>query len=116
MWTQGLRQSDIGGLTASFASKRMAVVLDAMAGAYTHIAPRVLDSAGYAVTSLTPEVDPDYAAGNPDPSHDANLQPLIEAVIVRGADVAVAWTATGTASSLSIMPDESPGPNRLLRC
>ncbi len=73
----------------------LAVVLDAMAGAYTHIAPRVLRSAGYAVDSLTPDIDPDYAGRNPDPSHDANLRPLVEAVLARRAGVGVALDGDG---------------------
>jgi phosphomannomutase/phosphoglucomutase len=73
----------------------LSVVLDAMAGAYTHIAPRVLKSAGYAVHALTPDIDPDYAARNPDPSHDANLKPLIEAVLARQADLGIALDGDG---------------------
>lgn len=82
-------------LATAPAAGGLSVVLDAMAGAYTHVAPRVLESAGHAVDSLTPEIDPDYAACNPDPSHDANLQPLIEAVPARRADLGVALDGDG---------------------
>jgi len=76
-------------------SADLSVVLDAMAGAFTHIAPRVLRAAGYSVTALTPDIDPDYAAGNPDPSHDANLAPLAQTVLARRADVGLALDGDG---------------------
>jgi len=76
-------------------STGLSVVLDAMAGTFTHIAPRVLAAAGYGVSVLTPDIDPDYAARNPDPSHDANLAPLVRAVIARRADVGVALDGDG---------------------
>jgi len=74
---------------------RLSVVLDAMAGVYTHIAPRVLAAAGCAVQALTPEIDPDYTGRNPDPAHDENLTPLVDAVRSRPADVGVALDGDG---------------------
>lgn len=71
------------------------VVLDAMAGTFTHIAPRVLEAAGYAVHSVTPDIDPDYTMRSPDPSHDGNLSPLVQAVSARRADVGVALDGDG---------------------
>jgi len=76
-------------------SAALSVVLDAMAGTFTHIAPRVLGAAGYTVTALTPDIDPDYAARDPDPSHDANLAPLVQTVLARRGDVGVALDGDG---------------------
>ena len=72
-----------------------AIVLDAMAGTFTHIAPRVLEAAGYSVTALTPDIDPDYAVRDPDPSQDANLAPLVETVLARRAQVGLALDGDG---------------------
>jgi phosphomannomutase/phosphoglucomutase len=71
------------------------VVLDAMAGALTHIAPRVLTAVGVAVTALTPAIDPDYSDRTPNPARDANLVPLIEAVVQRGSDLGIALDGDG---------------------
>lgn len=76
-------------------SPRLSVVLDAMAGALTHIAPRVLTSAAAAVTSLTPAIDPDYSVRTPNPARDTNLAPLIEAVVQRGSDLGIALDGDG---------------------
>lgn len=71
------------------------VVLDAMAGACTHIAPRVLARAGAAVTALTPAIDPDFSARTPNPARDENLAPLIESVVERESDLGVALDGDG---------------------
>ncbi len=73
----------------------LSVALDAMAGADTHLAPRVLAAAGHTVQSLTPEIDPDYTKCNPDPSHDENLRPLVDVVCSRPADVGIALDGDG---------------------
>jgi len=73
----------------------LAVVLDAMAGACTHIAPRVLARAGAAVTALTPAIDPDFSAQTPNPARDENLLPLIGAVLERGSDLGIALDGDG---------------------
>ena len=66
-----------------------------MAGACTHIAPRVLARAGAAVTALTPAIDPDFSERTPNPARDANLAPLIEAVVERDSDVGIALDGDG---------------------
>jgi phosphomannomutase/phosphoglucomutase len=71
------------------------IVVDTMAGAFTHVAPRVLASAGHLVTPLGGEIDPDFAARTPNPSEDANLEPLIEAVMRERADLGVAFDGDG---------------------
>jgi phosphomannomutase/phosphoglucomutase len=71
------------------------IVVDTMAGALTQVAPRVLGRAGHHVTSLCPQIDPDFAVREPSPSVDANLQPLIPRVKQEGADVGIAFDGDG---------------------
>lgn len=73
----------------------LSVVLDTMSGAYTHIAPRVLESAGTVVTALTPAIDPDFSARTPNPARDENLLPLIEAVVESDRDLGIALDGDG---------------------
>ena len=73
----------------------LSVVLDAMAGAFTHIAPRVLARAGATVTALTPAIDPDFSARTPNPARDENLAPLIEAVVEGGSHVGIGLDVDG---------------------
>jgi phosphomannomutase / phosphoglucomutase len=73
----------------------LSVVLDAMAGTFTRIAPQVLAAAGYTVHALTPDIDPDYASRNPDPSNDSNLASLIQTVLARRAAAGVALDGDG---------------------
>ena len=79
--------------SASDAPRR--VVVDAMEGAFTHIAPRVLGDAGYVAVSLSPEMDPDFSRRDPNPSSDTNLQPLVAAVVDRHADMGIALDGDG---------------------
>jgi phosphomannomutase/phosphoglucomutase len=71
------------------------IVLDSMGGAFTTIAPRVLGSLGYRVTSLWEHIDPDFSQGDPNPARDANLQPLIERVVGERAHIGVALDGDG---------------------
>ncbi len=73
----------------------LSVIVDAMEGAFTHIAPRVLDAAGYVTTSLSPELDPDFSRRSPNPSSDANLQQLVATVVDRQADMGIALDGDG---------------------
>jgi len=73
----------------------LSVVLDAMAGAFTHIAPRVLAHTGVTVTALTPAIDPDFSARTPNPARDENLAPLIEAVVERDSDLGIGLDGDG---------------------
>jgi len=74
---------------------RAHAVLDSMGGAFTNIAPRVLESQGYCVTSLCEHIDPDFSKGEPNPARDANLQPLTEHVVRERADLGVALDGDG---------------------
>lgn len=71
------------------------VVLDGMEGAATFLAPRVLTAAGYELTSLSSEPDPDFSTRAPNPADDTNLAPLVEAVRQAKADVGVALDGDG---------------------
>ncbi len=73
----------------------LSVVLDTMAGAFTHIAPRVLAHTGVTVTALTPAIDPDFSARTPNPARDENLAPLIEAVVEGGSEVGIGLDGDG---------------------
>jgi phosphomannomutase len=74
----------------SHATAGLRIVVDAMGGAMAELAPRVLAQAGHRVVTLRERIDPDYAAGVPDPSRDANLASLIDRVAATGADLGFA--------------------------
>lgn len=75
--------------------RRARVVLDAMQGAFTYIAPRVLEARGASVVSRSKELDPDFAAGPPNPAEDAHLAPLIDHLQHEPADLGVALDGDG---------------------
>jgi len=74
---------------------RIHVVLDSMSGAFTNIAPRVLMSMGYRVTSLCDHIDPDFSGREPNPARDPNLQTLIDRVRQEHADIGMALDGDG---------------------
>jgi phosphomannomutase/phosphoglucomutase len=78
-----------------WAETSLSVVLDAMSGAFTHIAPRVLACAGVDVTALTPAIDPGYSVRTPNPACDENLLPLIEMVVESDSDLGIALDGDG---------------------
>lgn len=71
------------------------VAVDAMGGAFTSIAPRVLAAAGYEVLTVDPQFDPDFVRREPDPAQDRNLQPLIDLVQADHADLGIALDGDG---------------------
>jgi len=71
------------------------VVVDAMGGAMTGIARRALEAAGYEVSAVRDELDPDFTTRNPNPSVDANLRSLREAVADRRAGIGIALDGDG---------------------
>ncbi len=77
------------------ASPPQRVAVDAMGGAFTSIAPRVLAAAGYDVVNVDPQVDPDFQRRDPNPADDRNLQPLVAAVLRHRADVGLALDGDG---------------------
>ncbi|MBL7042994.1 MAG: hypothetical protein ISR77_30460 [Pirellulaceae bacterium] len=75
--------------------RRLHVVLDSMSGAFTNIAPRVLMSMGYRVTSLCSRIDPDFLGNEPNPARDPNLQTLVDRIGQEHADIGIALDGDG---------------------
>jgi phosphomannomutase/phosphoglucomutase len=73
----------------------MTIVLDAMEGAFTNIAPRVLEAEGARVISIGGAIDPDFARRTPNPAVDENLGALSKRVITEGADLGIALDGDG---------------------
>jgi phosphomannomutase/phosphoglucomutase len=85
---------------ASLARRRLTVVVDAMGGAFSEIAPRVLQAAGCRVIPLRCAVDPDFAQYDPNPAVDANLAELTRRVVDEQADFGVAFDGDGDRATL----------------
>ena len=81
--------------TTRAAREPLRIVLDAMAGTFTSIAPRVLQAAGYAVTSVSTEIDPDFANRAPNPASDGNLQSVRDLARQVNADLGIALDGDG---------------------
>lgn len=77
------------------ASRPQQVVVDAMGGAFSGLATSILATAGYQVTAVGDQLDPDFAERDPNPSVDANLSRLVDAVRRHGADVGLALDGDG---------------------
>jgi phosphomannomutase/phosphoglucomutase len=75
--------------------RRLTIVVDAMAGAFAEIAPRVLEAAGCRVVPLRCAVDPDFSQHDPNPAVDANLAELTGRVAAERADLGVALDGDG---------------------
>jgi phosphomannomutase/phosphoglucomutase len=75
--------------------RRLTIVVDAMGGAFSAIAPRVLEGAGCRVVPLRCAVDPDFAQHDPNPAVDANLAELTGRVVAERADLGVALDGDG---------------------
>ena len=84
----------------SLARRRLTVVADAMGGAFSEIAPRVLQAAGCRVIPLRCAVDPDFAAYDPNPAVDSNLAELTRRVVAERADFGVAFDGDGDRATL----------------
>jgi phosphomannomutase/phosphoglucomutase len=82
------------------ARRRLTIVLDAMGGAMSEIAPRVLAATGCRVVPMRCTVDPDFAAHDPNPAVDANLAGLTERVVAKHADFGVALDGDGDRAGL----------------
>ncbi len=87
------------------------VVVDCGNGIASVVAPRLLEELGCDVVQLYCDVDGDFPNHAPDPSVLENLNDLIEAVKMEGADIGVAFDGDGdrlavvTASGEIILPD-----------
>ena len=66
-----------------------------MGGAFSAIAPRVLEAAGCRVIPLRCTIDPDFARHEPNPAVDANLAELVRCMAGSRADFGVALDGDG---------------------
>jgi len=73
----------------------MKILLDAMEGACTEIAPAVLAATGARVISLSGQIDPDYTIRIPNPSVDKNINELCTRVPTEKADLGIALDGDG---------------------
>jgi phosphomannomutase / phosphoglucomutase len=76
-------------------NRRLKIVVDAMNGAFSHLAPLVLTEAGCEVIKVACTPDPDFSERDPNPANDQNLGPLAQAVAQTGADFGVALDGDG---------------------
>jgi phosphomannomutase/phosphoglucomutase len=74
---------------------RLRVVVDAMGGTMTEVAPRVLEAAGNEVISACPQFDPEFRHRTPNPADDDNLVELTRRVPAEGADAGIAFDGDG---------------------
>jgi phosphomannomutase/phosphoglucomutase len=88
------------------------VVIDAANGASSEIAPALFNELGCKVTPLHCAFDGEFPNHDPDPSIEANLQSLVNAVKSESADIGIALDGDGdrlvvvTASGKIIWPDQ----------
>ena len=103
------------------ARRRLTIVLDAMGGAMSEIAPRVLAAAGCRIIPLRCAIDPDFLRQDPNPAVDANLTELSHRVVAEGADFGVALDGDGDRAGLvdssgRIVRPEQMGALLIQRC
>jgi phosphomannomutase/phosphoglucomutase len=91
-WVGDASSSLIPGYAAAPGLK---VVVDAMGGAFTQVASRVLASLGHQVDPIRNQLDPDYETVDPNPANDDNLQLLVDRVLATGADLGLALDGDG---------------------
>jgi phosphomannomutase/phosphoglucomutase len=94
---QSLAMWDAAAISRDRSGERRPIraALDTMGGACTLVAPRVLDSAGYAATCVSPDIDPHFSHRAPNPANDANLGPLTRSLRAEQADVGIALDGDG---------------------
>ena len=73
----------------------ISIVVDAANAVAGVVAPRLFEELGCRVTTLYCDLDGSFPNHNPDPSVEANLQDLIQAVKEAGADLGVAFDGDG---------------------
>jgi phosphomannomutase / phosphoglucomutase len=75
--------------------RKLRVMIDMMCGAMSGIAEPVLAAEGFEVIAINNRVDPDFAAGSPNPAVDANLRPLAGRILAEHADLGLAFDGDG---------------------
>ncbi len=76
-------------------ARRLKVVIDAGNGTGGVPSAAILDRLGVDVVPMYIEMDGTFPNHHPDPTVEANLQPLIDRVLAEGADVGVAYDGDG---------------------
>lgn len=71
------------------------IIVDAMHGAMSGLAGRVLQSDGFEVLTVRDQIDPDFATNAPNPAADKNLQELVDRVLGEHADLGLAFDGDG---------------------
>jgi len=89
------RERGVPGGQPPTIARRLTVVVDAMGGVFSEIAPRVLDAAGCRVIPLRCRIDPDFSRYDPNPAVDANLAGLVDRVATERADFGIALDGDG---------------------
>ncbi len=80
------------------------IAVDTMGGAFTGLAPRILQAAGYDVVTVDDHLDEDFARRDPNPAVDANLQQLVEAV--RRSQAALGFALDGDGDRVILVDDQ----------
>ncbi len=100
---------------------KLTLVVDAMGGAFSEIAPAVLTAAGCNVIPLSCKFDPDFAKRDPNPAVDSNLAVLSERVLADHADLGIALDGDGDRAAFvdnegAIVRPEQMGALFVRRC
>ncbi len=90
------------------------IVVDTGNGITGNIAPRLFEELGCEVEPLFCEVDGDFPNHHPDPSVEANMQDLAQAVIDQSADLGIAFDGDGDRLGVVTASGEVVAPDRLL--
>ncbi len=120
-WVRAAAAQLAGSEERLLARRRLTIVLDAMGGAMSEIAPRVLAAAGCRIIPLRCAIDPDFARHDPNPAVDANLAELSQCVVAERADFGVALDGDGDRAGLvdsagRIVRPEQMGAVLIQRC
>lgn len=95
-------------------ARPLRVVVDAGNGVAGAIAPRVLEALGCEVVPLFCEVDGNFPNHHPDPSKPENLEDLIAAVAVNGADIGIAFDGDADRIGVVTPTGKNIFPDRLM--
>lgn len=92
-WQTFVRTQTAAIVPAPIAGLR--IVLDAMGGAFTAIAPRLLAAEGCRVRTMGDDIDPDFANRPPNPAVEDNLRALCQRMTAEPADLGIALDGDG---------------------
>ncbi|MBD2857427.1 phosphomannomutase/phosphoglucomutase [Spongiibacter sp. KMU-158] len=95
-------------------AQTLKVVIDASNGATSNIAAPLFEELGCDVIPINCEIDGRFPNHPPDPTIEANLQQLREAVLREGADIGIAFDGDGDRLAVVSGKGECPRADRLL--